>query len=76
MSLQRTIHAYIRRGDESGYIAACPRVGAFTQAETLDELARNIREAVSLALDGEDLASLGLTEKPVIMATFELSIYS
>ena len=43
-----------------------------TQASTLDELARNIREAVALHLEGEDLAELGLAPNPTILASFEL----
>ena len=73
MRLQHTIHAIIRRGDQSGYVAECPQVGAVTQADTLDELVNNISEAVALALEGEDLASLGLSSDPVIVASIELS---
>ena len=43
-----------------------------TQAPTLDELARNIQEAVALHLEGEDLAELGLAPNPTILASFEL----
>jgi hypothetical protein len=32
----------------------------------------NIREAISLHLEGEDLAELGLAEDPTILATMEL----
>jgi len=43
-----------------------------TQADTLDELVANIREAIVLHLEGEDLAELGLAEDPAIVATMEL----
>jgi predicted RNase H-like HicB family nuclease len=43
-----------------------------TQAATLDELAANIREAIGLHLEGEDLASLGFANNPTILATMEL----
>jgi hypothetical protein len=39
---------------------------------TLDELAANIREAISLHLEGEDLVELGLAPDPTILATMEL----
>jgi hypothetical protein len=42
------------------------------QAPTLDELAFNIREAIALHLDGEDLAALGFSPNPTILATMEL----
>ena len=43
-----------------------------TQAATLDELAANIREAISLHLEGENLADLGFSDDPTILATMEL----
>ena len=35
-------------------------------------MASNIREAISLHLEGEDLAELGLSQDPTIIATMEL----
>jgi len=61
--LQRTIKAIIRPGEESGYVAECIEVAVVTQGETLDEVMSNLREAVALHLDGEDLADFGLAEK-------------
>ncbi|MHB8378048.1 MAG: type II toxin-antitoxin system HicB family antitoxin [Dehalococcoidia bacterium] len=72
MRLQRTIQAIVRPGDETGYVAECPNLHAVTQGDTLDEVAWNLREAVALALEGEDLAELGYAPKPVIVVTFEL----
>jgi predicted RNase H-like HicB family nuclease len=43
-----------------------------TEAATLDELAANIREAISLHLEGEDLSELGLAKDATILATLEL----
>jgi predicted RNase H-like HicB family nuclease len=74
MQLQRTIHAVIRHGEESGYVAECRDLHAVTQGATLDEVASNLREVIALALDGEDLATLGLAPSPVIIATFELEL--
>jgi predicted RNase H-like HicB family nuclease len=42
----------IHRAEEGGYWAEVPALpGCFTQAETLAELRRNVREAVELYLD-------------------------
>jgi predicted RNase H-like HicB family nuclease len=38
----------------------------------LDELATNIREAIGLHLEGENLAELGFADDPTILATMEL----
>ncbi len=69
--MKRTIQVRIFRG-ESQYIAECLDLPVVTQAPTLDELARNIREAIGLHLEGEDLAELGLVADPTIVATMEL----
>jgi predicted RNase H-like HicB family nuclease len=71
-SLQHTIKAVIRRGEESGYIAECMEIAVVTQGSTLDEVTSNLREAVALHLDGEDLAALGLASRPMLVVTMEL----
>jgi predicted RNase H-like HicB family nuclease len=71
MELQRTIHAFIRRGDER-YVAECAEIAVVTQGETLDETVANLQEAVALHLDGEDLAELGLADEPALSVTMEL----
>lgn len=70
--MRRTIQVRIFRG-ETQYVAECLDLPVVTQAPTLDELADNIREAVGLHLDGEDLAELGLAEDPTILVTMELN---
>ena len=70
--MRHTVQAVIRQGEQSGYIAECAELSAITQGATLDEVATNLREAVELALDGEDLSDYGLAPQPVIVVTFEL----
>jgi len=45
-----------------------------TQGVTLEEAANNLREIVALALDGENLAELGLAPRPIIMAVLEFGV--
>ena len=71
-SLQHTIKAVIRRGEESGYVAECIEIAVITQGGTLDEVTRNLQEAVALHLDGEDLASFGLRANPTLLVTMEI----
>jgi predicted RNase H-like HicB family nuclease len=71
-SLQHTIKALIRRGEESGYIAECMEVAVVTQGATLDEVTRNLQEAVALFLRGENLAELGLAPNPTLVVTMEV----
>ena len=72
MHLQRTLNAVIRVGEESGYVAECVELPVVTQGATLDEVAANLREAVSLQLSGEDPATWGLVDGPTLVVTFRL----
>lgn len=72
MRLQRTVQAVIRPDDELGWIAECGQLHTVTQGNTLDEVTRNLQEAIALALEDEDLNTLGLTSSPVIVVTLEL----
>lgn len=69
--MKRTIQVRIFRGDNQ-YVAECLDLPVVTEAPTLDELAANIREAIALHLEDEDLTELGLAADPTILATMEL----
>ena len=69
--MQRTIQAVIRPGEQSGYVAECAALNAVTQGATLDLAARNLREVIALALEGEDLGELGFAPFPVIVVSFD-----
>ena len=70
--LQRTIKAAVRPGDESGYVAECLEIPVVTQGATLDEAVQNLKEAVELHIEGEDLAEMGLAPDPTIVITLEM----
>jgi len=72
MKLQRTIKAVIRSGEESGYVAECVEIPVVTQGKNLEDVTANLREAVQLHLEGENLAELGFEDKPAIVVTFEV----
>jgi predicted RNase H-like HicB family nuclease len=69
--MKRTIQVRIFRAEQK-YVAECLDLLVVSEAATLDELATNIRDAISLHLEGEDLAALGLSDDPTILATMEL----
>ncbi len=69
--MRHTIQVRIFRGERQ-YVAECLDLPVVTQAATLDELTANIREAISLHLEGENLEELGLARNPTILATMEL----
>jgi predicted RNase H-like HicB family nuclease len=69
--MKRTIQVRIFRGEKQ-FVAECLDLPVVTQAPTLDELTGNIQNAISLHLEGEDLAELGFAPNPTILATMEL----
>jgi predicted RNase H-like HicB family nuclease len=68
---RRTIQVRIFRGEEK-YVAECLDLSVVTQGDTLDEATANIREAIDLHLESEDLGELGLAENPTLVAVMEL----
>lgn len=61
----------IFRGDKY-FVAECFDLPVVTQALTLDELMKNVKEAIALQLDGEDPAQFGLAPGASILASYEL----
>ncbi|MBI3536479.1 MAG: type II toxin-antitoxin system HicB family antitoxin [Chloroflexi bacterium] len=73
MSVRRfTIQGVIYPGDQQGYVGECLDLAVVTQGRTLDETAQNLREAIQLHLEGEDLGELGLAPNPPLLITFEM----
>lgn len=72
MKLQRTIKAFVRAGEQSGYVAECLEIPVVTQGATVDQVIHNLQEAVQLHLEDENLAELGLAPDPTIIVTLEL----
>lgn len=69
--LQHTIKAFVKRGDEF-YVAECFEIAVVTQGKTLDETVANLKEAVALHLEGENLAEWGLAPEPTLLVSMEL----
>ncbi len=69
--MKRTIQVRISKGERL-FVAECLDLPVVTQAASLDELTRNIQEAIALHLQGEDLTELGISANPTILATMEL----
>jgi predicted RNase H-like HicB family nuclease len=66
------IQAATYPGDEGGYVAECLDLAVVTQGKTLDETAQNLREAIRLHLEGEDLAEMGLAPNAPVLITLEM----
>jgi predicted RNase H-like HicB family nuclease len=71
--MKHIIQIHIYKG-ENQYVAEGIDLPVVTQGKTLDELTKNLQEAVELQLEGENLADLGLAPQPSILANIELTI--
>jgi hypothetical protein len=56
------------------YVAESLELALVTQGRSLDELLRNLRQAVRLHLEGEDPGLFGLTASPRITVIYEESL--
>ena len=70
--LQHTSKAFIKKGQKY-YVAECLEISVVTQGKTLDETIANLKEAVMLHLEGEDLSEFGLAPNPTLLVTMELA---
>lgn len=69
--MKNIVQIHIYKGEEY-YIAEGVDLPVVTQAKTLDELVKNIKEAIELHLEGEDLSVLNLVPNPSVLLNLEL----
>lgn len=52
--MTKTFHVIIEQDEDGGYVGRVPELqGCLSQGDTLDELMKNIREAIELCLEVE-----------------------
>ena len=69
--MKRIIHARIFKG-ERYYVGESLDIPVVTQGATLDEVTQNLKEAIALHLEDEDLAELGFEREPSVLVSFEI----
>jgi len=69
--MKNIVQIHIYKG-EKYYIAEGVDLPIVTQAKTLDELVKNIKEAVELQLAGENLSDFNLASNPSVLLNLEL----
>ena len=69
--MRHSIKAFVHKG-ENYYVAECMEIAVVTQGKTLDETIANLKEAVALHLEGEDLTDFDLAPNPSLLVTLEL----
>lgn len=67
MEKPRIIQFFIEKAEEGGYYARAALFPIFTQGETLDEIAKNIQEAVNVHFDSA-------CAKMPVLVNFELPV--
>ncbi len=73
--MKQIIQVRIFRGEHQ-YVAECLDLPVVTQGKTLNELTENLKEALSLHLEGEDLSQFDLVQEPSVLASFELQPFA
>jgi predicted RNase H-like HicB family nuclease len=69
--MKKIIQVHIYKGDKY-YIAECLDLPVVTQGKTLDELVFNLKEAINLQLEGENLSDFDLVAEPSVLANLEV----
>lgn len=67
------IHAVVSES-EGWYVAECLEVAVVTQGRSLDETLTNLRSALELHLDDEELDQAGLSPAPRLVVSYETSV--
>jgi len=71
--MERIIKALIAY-DGKYYCAKCFEIDVFTQGKTIDETIQNLKEAITLHLEGIDPAEYGLVKNPGLLIMFECDL--
>ncbi|MBU4292894.1 MAG: type II toxin-antitoxin system HicB family antitoxin [Actinobacteria bacterium] len=69
--MKKIIQVKIFKG-EKYYIAECLDLPVVTQGKTLEEVTENVKEAISLHIEGEDLKDWDILPDFSILINFEL----
>ena len=69
--MKKIIQVHIYKGDKY-YVAECLDLPVVTQGKTLDELVFNLKEAINLQLEGENLSDFDLVAEPSVLADLEV----
>ena len=70
--MKHIIQFKIYKGEKQ-YVAESIDLPIVTQGPTIDAVVQNIKEAVALHLEGEDLQALDVAQHPSVLVNFELA---
>lgn len=72
----KTIAQFKVYKENNSYVAEGVDLSIVTQAEDLDQLVKNIEEAVTLHFEGENISDFDYSQKPSILVNYELPQYA
>ena len=74
--MEKKFHVLIEQDEDGGYVGRVPELqGCLSQGDTLDELMKNIKEAIELCLEVEKESNKTISEKDVrFVGVQEISI--
>ncbi len=70
--MKNIIYVQIYKG-ENAYVAEGLNLPVVTQGKNLDEVVKNLKEAIELHLEGEDLSVFDFAKQPEVVVNFGLS---
>ena len=70
--MKHIIQFKIYKGEKQ-YVAESIDLPIVTQGTTIDAVVKNIQEAVTLHLEGENLNELDVAQQPTVLVNFELA---
>ncbi len=70
--MKQNIRVLIYQDVTGGYNVQCTDLGAYSQGDNLEGALVNMREVLSLALEGENLSELGYVDDPSLLVEIEL----
>ncbi|OHA47573.1 MAG: hypothetical protein A2806_03165 [Candidatus Terrybacteria bacterium RIFCSPHIGHO2_01_FULL_48_17] len=69
--MRRILQFKIYKGEKL-YVGEGTDLPIVTQGRTIDDVVKNLQEALALHLEGEDLAALDVVQNPSALVNFEL----
>jgi len=73
--MKKIIQVKIYKGEKC-YVAECIDLPVVTQGKTLDEVVENVKEAIDLHLEGEDLREWDILPDFSILVNLEVPFYA
>lgn len=65
-NMKRTFHVIIEQDEDGGYVGRVPELrGCITQGDTLDDLMKNIKEAIELCLEVKSKRKQNVDEEQI-----------